>query len=276
MELSPSDATDLARFVARRYPDRHQVDALSRKAGILLEATLAGDMVSVWSTVIVEARIQGRVRRLARVLARDDRARNGQQDERLQEVCDLLLALEGPSPVQRAAPLLGLGLVLVVVASVGGWSLGRRAVSPAPDAPAAAAPAPVEVVPTAVVAAAPAPVEVAPTPVEVAPTPSPVLAAPAPTPARSSAATGRCMAPAGELVGYWYAGRQAPGAQGETITLRSGITVRADYPDLHNGYNARAAERCALVAGDRVHLSRAPVLVPGRVYWVPLAGGDLL
>ena len=53
------------------------------------------------------------------------------------------------------------------------------------------------------------------------------------------------------------------------------VNVRADYPDGANDYNARTELRCALLAGDHVHLSAAPILVPGDRYWVPLHAGDL-
>lgn len=291
MDLTPRDATDLARFMARRFPERAQVDQLARKAGVELDDTLAGDLVAVWSTVVVEARIQGRLRPLARTLARSHR-----DDERLQEVCALLLALEDPQPLPRAA-WIGGGLLAVALLAAGvGWALGGRGGAgagvdlPAAELPAAAPaaavaaapPAAVEVAPPAAVEAAPpAAVEEASAPAASPPgaaaTEQPPVAAAAPALAAvvPVAASSGCAAAPGELVGYWYAGPAAPGAQGQTITLPQAVNVRADYPDVHNGYDARTTVRCTLRRGDRQRLSRAPIAVPGGAWWVPVTGGDL-
>ena len=86
---------------------------------------------------------------------------------------------------------------------------------------------------------------------------------------------GRCTAEPGEVVGYWYAGRNAPGSAGQTITMDRSVNVRADYPDAHNGYDARSPVRCVLKAGDQLVLTQAPISVPGGAYWVPLVTGDL-
>ena len=89
---------------------------------------------------------------------------------------------------------------------------------------------------------------------------------------------GRCTIPDDGVVGYWYAGGDAPGNAGEVVTVDYSINVRADYPDHHNAYNARSSVRCQLAAGDQIRLTRDPILVPGEGphYWVPLYNGDLL
>ncbi|MEL6342958.1 MAG: hypothetical protein AAFV53_07475 [Myxococcota bacterium] len=87
---------------------------------------------------------------------------------------------------------------------------------------------------------------------------------------------GACRGAPDDLIGYWYAGVDAPGASGETITVPVPTNVRADYPDAHNGFNARAAVRCVLVKGTRLTLKADPIAVPGDRYWVPLHGADLM
>ncbi len=156
---------------------------------------------------------------------------------------------------------------------------------PAPPAPPAAAAAPEAAAPEA---AAPAPVpEEAPAaaPAPPAGTSAPPAPAPAPTapatgtdappalPATQADDHGRCTTAAGGLVGYYYAGRSAPGAAGETITVDRTAFVRADYPDRHNRYNAKAAVRCSVIEGDQLTLTGAPIAVPGDAYWVPVYSG---
>jgi hypothetical protein len=113
--------------------------------------------------------------------------------------------------------------------------------------------------------------EAVPTPAP-APTPTPTAAA---APAAEQDYTGRCRGSAGELIGYWYAGSSSPGSSGETITAPVTTNVRADYPDVHNDFDARATVRCILLEGQQVTLSVEPQAVPGGRYWVPLYGGDL-
>ncbi len=87
---------------------------------------------------------------------------------------------------------------------------------------------------------------------------------------------GRCTVEGGGIVGFWYAGTTMPGHKGQTITVENSVRVRADYPDTHNDFDARAPIRCYLAPGDRVRLTADPLLVPGSAYWVPLHSGDLV
>lgn len=87
---------------------------------------------------------------------------------------------------------------------------------------------------------------------------------------------GRCTTEDDGVVGYWYAGADAPGQAGEVLVMDYSVNVRADYPDHHNAYDARAAVRCQLAAGDKVRLTAPPIHVPGDAYWVPLYNGDLI
>jgi hypothetical protein len=94
--------------------------------------------------------------------------------------------------------------------------------------------------------------------------------------AMGTADLGRCAAQPGEIIGYWHAGETSPGAAGDLLEMPHARNVRADYPDVHNRFNARAEVQCQLSLGDRVRLSRAPIRVPGDHYWVPLVHGDLI
>ena len=87
---------------------------------------------------------------------------------------------------------------------------------------------------------------------------------------------GRCTTQDDGVVGYWYAGADAPGQAGEVLVMDYSVNVRADYPDHHNAYDARATVRCQLAAGDKVRLTAPPIHVPGDAYWVPLYNGDLI
>lgn len=74
----------------------------------------------------------------------------------------------------------------------------------------------------------------------------------------------------GELIGYWYAGSTPPTANDGWITMKHGINVRLDYPDEHNGYNARAPITCVLFRNSKVPMNKPAIHVPGNKYWVPL------
>ena len=88
---------------------------------------------------------------------------------------------------------------------------------------------------------------------------------------------GRCTYDkSSDFIGYWYAGADLPGRQGEIITVGLGVNVRKDYPGIHNNFDKRAKVRCILKRGDKVKLTEAPVLVPGDKFWVPLYHGDLV
>lgn len=74
----------------------------------------------------------------------------------------------------------------------------------------------------------------------------------------------------GEIIGYWYAGPEKPNIQDGWTTISYGRNVRLDYPEEHNGYNARAAVTCVLFDNMAVPVQDEPILVAGNRYWVPL------
>ena len=92
----------------------------------------------------------------------------------------------------------------------------------------------------------------------------------APEPAREEQVFIGCSGEPGELVGYWYAGRESPGSKGDQIKVPRDHNVRVDYPDRHNNYNRRAKIRCTLGVGQDLVLTADPIRVPGDAYWVPL------
>jgi hypothetical protein len=72
------------------------------------------------------------------------------------------------------------------------------------------------------------------------------------------------------VVGYWYAGRDNPGAAGASYTLDRDARVRADYPRSENRHNAAAPERCVLPRGATIVLRAAPIEASRGYWWVPL------
>lgn len=97
----------------------------------------------------------------------------------------------------------------------------------------------------------------------------------APTEASPSSTAGPCSSPAGQVVGYAYAGESSPGSAGQVWTVPRGINVRADHPRRENGWNARTRVVCVLPRGARVRLTEAPVAVAGGAWWVPIQGGSV-
>ncbi len=74
----------------------------------------------------------------------------------------------------------------------------------------------------------------------------------------------------GERIGYWYAGAEPPEVDNGWTVIPRGTNVRVDYPEKHNGYNAKSPVSCVLFANMRVPVKEDPILVAGDKYWVPL------
>ncbi|MFT4976949.1 MAG: hypothetical protein ACI8S6_002854 [Myxococcota bacterium] len=284
LHLEETELQDLAMFFARRFPDaERRVPLLA--AARLNEPPDGSDAVVVWAAILADVQTPRQLRALtlaAQQLAPDD--------ENLQDVCSILQP--PPSRLGSAVAIAsGVACALIVAALV---VPAMRAPSAAADAVAPAAsfvsavattPAPDAIVATnitppranlQIISKAPTSRNDAnPEPQQEAAEPVPAsTSTPTPT-STSTSSSGRCRADEGELIGYWYAGAEAPGAAGETISAPITANVRADYPDTHNGYNARAKVRCLILIGDRITLSSAPIAVPGERYWVPLRGGDI-
>jgi hypothetical protein len=206
-----------------------------------------------WLTRLQDARAAGRLGLTVRAVARRHPG-----DPMLAEVAALVAPTRWPRRVAAGAAMALLAAIAVVIA----WPEAELAPPPLaaspPVAVAIAEPPPTVSVPAAephsTATSAPA--------ASAAPTSAVAPAIHQPVPAGCAGKHG--------LVGYWYAGERAPGQVGDTLVLDHGANVRADYPDTHNHFNARAAVRCVLSRGDRVALTQAPIAVPGGAWWVPL------
>lgn len=274
MDLNRQELAELARFFAKRFPDaRHRGD-LAERAGLFYEETPGGDALQAWLELLSFAQSKGALARLA-----DAAGRTNDNDENLQAVCELLA---GRRPRRRGRPPAGLmvgaiaGVALIGAATwllVGRGRPDGKISATTPTPPAASTPPPaVSTAHSQATTPPPAASSPAPKPAP-EPTGAPTSSQPAVAPAN---VRGHCtLAKDGALIGYWYAGKTAPGSRGEVITMGYSVHVRVAYPDASNGYNARTPVRCVLRKGDRVKLSADPVLVPGDRYWVPLYSGDV-
>ncbi len=184
-----------------------------------------------------------------------------------------------------AAPLVAVAAVAVCLvggAAVATWGglpaapVVAAAVDAAPVAPVApavvdaapVAPAAVDAAPVAPVAVDAAPV--APAVVDAAPV-APAVVAPPPAAPPPALAGRRVCPPIGVdgVVGYAYAGRDAPNLVNGTFVAAKSMTVRADYPRRDNRFQKRAPARCAIAEGMKVQ-AQPPIQVDGWAYWVPI------
>jgi len=280
MHLEENELRDLAMFFARRFPTASLRGPLLTAARV--EEPGIDDPTAVWLVILAEAQGSGRLRKLVAAARR-----TAPDDDNLQDVCHILQ----PPPSRLGSTLAvasGIACALLVVAIA---APALQSPSEAADATGSAPAALVSAIsptpaPDAVVAANITPprtnleivskVRVSSDANPPAPEKPAATAAPArPDPAPAATSRGRCRAGKDELVGYWYAGKDAPGSAGETIVAANTTNVRADYPDEHNSFNARAPVRCLLLEGDQLTLTADPIAVPGDRYWVPLYGGDI-
>ncbi len=273
---------DVAVFLERRFPAARDRAALAQLAGL-------GGTQATWSEVLTEAIDRGRLARLVRAAA--DLQPADVNLQAMAEWCEQQHRSTQRAMVRKWGPP-------ILITAAAAAAVFVVALPPAPDRPAAvtaeavnlevqALPKEVPAVPAAIALAAgplsPPPVVPVAAPVaEETETEDLPAVPPSPAPPATQAVAedpnrprGRCRS-SSRIVGYWYAGRSAPGAQGEVVTLDYTVRVRVDYPDFHNQFNARAPVTCHLVPGDRVRLTDAPLHVPGDAYWVPLTDGDLL
>ncbi len=299
MELTPHETVELAAFLAKRFPSYRHRGNLADAAGLPFDESSETDPTEAWMKMLRTARLRRRLGRLITVCARCDLA-----DENLQTLAATLGA-QGDRGASRARTAVGVGLSVaagaLIAVGLSQWMPAAQVdvieTSPAQVTPAAspiiqalqagdashersdapgaagagepAGPAEDETLDPALnlvsVVSGRGMTRSYRTPPESPPEPV--------TPAR---ANGRCTLEEGGLIGYWYAGVETPGGDGDTITMAKSVFVRSDYPDRHNGFDARSPSRCVLKEGDRVRLSAPPILVPGERYWVPISSGDLV
>jgi len=242
MELTDSDLSDLAAFFGRRLDVRLTPTPAARTDAQARQRAMA------WLLTLEEAQDRGHLSALLLKISR-----RFPDDPNLQEACALLI--EPGRSSDRAAGLVFLAAGAAGVAGLLASGVGLTA---------------------AVVTGFIPPAE--PTFTSLTPAIEVVGNSPVDSPIRheSAAPVGRCTNPDAAQVGYWYAGSQYPGGVGSTVPFDRAVNVRVDYPDHHNRFDARSHIECVIQPGDRVRISREPVLVPGNRYWVPLVSGDLV
>lgn len=282
MEWTDQELDELAAFFAKRL-------TTSLSPLDPTDPPPPGNPATPWRTKLGQARDRGRLPSLAREIAAAM-----PDDANLQQACSLLQGPGGRNSGQLAGWAMALSAVLVLSGITGAAGLVWLSQG-APVAPLEASSAAVAVR----VEAEPTPIpdpdqgrigsDEAPEPavqVEVlsarAVEPEGEDAAPEP-PAQAPRAVGssgqrpteRCAGEDGQVVGYWYAGSKKPGRTGSRITLDKTVNVRADYPDVHNNFEKKAAVQCVLMAGDKVKLRQSAIEVPGNAWWVPLVAGSV-
>ncbi|MCB9794179.1 MAG: hypothetical protein H6741_15800 [Alphaproteobacteria bacterium] len=294
MQLDTKEISELAGFLAKRFPSAGQIGELARAVGV--EPPDQGTPRERWGALLLGVQAQGGLLKLVRMAS--DMA---PEDSNLTE---LRRTLEAEQAAGRRPMALAMVIALSLVIGVAAWAWTRPAAPPpaAPprgpeltgdlltkldDAPAEAptetersqAPPAGEAEPAVeaepVVEAVP---EAAPETLaqaEAPPVAEPAPAARPPEPASEQSVSGRCAGPATEVIGYWYAGAPFTPQAGETYTLKYGVNVRADYPRRANDWDAKTRVVCSLLGGDELRLTHDPILVDGGRYWVPFTPADL-
>lgn len=271
MDLSASELRELATFFAKRLtPELEPLDPT--------RPPRPGDPDAAWLRKLEEAQARGELPELARRIGRASRG-----DETLEEACRLLAQDRGlgVESLTLGAVIAGGAAVAWVAITVAGLFLGAAGMAGADLSADPAVALQPQSVDRETVALQPQSVDQE----AVALQPQSAPAADEEEPVRlAEAQVGEAqveepVAPTTPQVrvadgcsGYWYAGGERPGQAGEEVVLSHAVNVRADYPDRHNAYDARAPVRCVLQQGERVRLTRDPILVPGGKWWVPLEG----
>ncbi len=272
MLFSENERRELAKFFAKRFSEPQVRSMLARQAGLKEDGETSEPNIA-WEALITTAQNRKKLPKLAIVAARTD-----QTDQNLQAVCNLLGARA------RIVRNRVIGATAAASLAIGfGWAGFQMGEQDQHNALAEVAIpeqnlAPVIVEP--VLEPEPVVAEV----VEEEPVvedegPGYITAHTAPTERPNGPAwrNGRCTYDKdSDFIGYWYAGADLPGKQGEVITVKMGVNVRKDYPGNHNNFDKRAKVRCILKRGDQVKLTDAAILVPGNKFWVPLYHGDIV
>lgn len=282
MELDRQERVAVARFFAKRFPGESEREEIARAAGLPRHPTPATSTEAAWERLLQEAEARRALGRLGRAAVAQ-----APGDANLARAASLLGTGEPRlRGLALGALLLGVPVAVVGLVGVVAWWAGSFSPSPAEAAPrveAAAGDLEQRIDAPAVASDAsaerPDPSRTAGSQVDEQ---VPVQAAP--TAARTEGRrvgladgeVGRCAAADGGLVGYWWAGEQAPGGVGDVVTVSQHANVRAWAPSEANGFDLSGPVRCVLAAGDRVRVREAPIRVAGGAVWVPLHTGDLL
>jgi hypothetical protein len=288
MELQPHDLRELAEFFAKRFPRSNDRRLLLDQLRLPHREHEGQPPIQSWMALLETARDRRALTRLGEVAQR-----LRPFDENLASMTELLNRSEGG---RGRGTFQMVGMVMAALLAVGStWAavtgsseaknndepeaerFSAEDMSESPPETLAAGTPEAEKEPfqlpgwAAILTKIRSGAEAGPAPVPESTQPSTNL--PSATPAYHS---GRCTIADDGVVGYWYAGENAPGAAGEVVVMDHSVNVRADYPDHHNAYDARSSVRCQLANGDKIRLTADPILVPGDRYWVPLYNGDLI
>lgn len=301
MNVTERVRADLARTLARHFPEWDRRERLVTAAG-LPDAQLAGDAEGSWRCIVDQALDEGRLPQLLATAARSkpddaelralsERAARGELTH-VARTSQLPLVALGAATVVLGVVVLGLGARAVFWAPM---PPPPAAVSVAPPPPAPAAPPKPRPVAMKVPVAPPGatilvtPIEPDPAPVADARPPEPVGATTTAEPASASPSvaaeppaasgpvvklsSGACAGAAirDGRIGYAFAGSEAPVVRDATWRPASSVNVRIDYPDEHNGFDARATVVCAAPKGALVELAGEAIAVPGGAFWLPVA-----
>ena len=283
-ELDPALRSDLIQALNKRFPTLVERRAILQRTGLHWDESLSPK----WSTILVHFGDDPS----ATYAILQAAAQLRPQDQTLQTIRDLL----APAPALRGATIQGFSMLLGAACAIllfwkTEYSIEsllepqtqsvrtvERAPVKAPPKPPPAEPTPTpdpEPEPESTSSEMEAPI---PTPVyevlpdQQPPTPIPEVTPPAPLTPKEDDFTRCQLSGDGELIGYWYVGNQPINPTDGWLKMSTWRNVRADYPDKHNEYNARATVRCVLSPNTKVYLKNPPIAVPGGAYWVPLYG----
>ncbi len=272
MMFSDHECRELAAFFAKRFSEPSVRTMLARQAGIKEDEDGADPGVA-WERLITTAQNRRKLPKLAIVAAKTDAT-----DQNLQAVCNLLGARA--RIVRNRTIAAAAAACLAISFGYAGFTIGNDDTTPVlAEVSLPAEPVIEEVlsVEDAVVVTEADPVIEEPPEIPDGPAYTTAHTAPEDRPTGPAWRNGRCTySNAGDFIGYWYAGDELPGRQGEIAEVKLGVNVRMDYPGLHNDFDTRAKVRCILKRGDKVKLTDAAILVPPGKYWVPLYHGDLV
>jgi len=271
MLFSDNECRELAAFFAKRFSEPSVRSMLARQAG-LKEDDESPEPAVAWERLITTAQNRRKLTKLAIVAAKTDAT-----DQNLQAVCNLLGARS--RIIRNRAIGIAAAACLAATFGIAGFNLGTdegdqtlAAIETPPAADAG-----VEEVAVADIAMVEEPEEIV-EPIEPSgPAYTTLHTPPDERPNGPAWRNGRCTySNEGDFIGYWYAGAELPGRQGEVVEVKMGVNVRMDYPGRHNEFNTRAKVRCILKRGDKVKLTDSAILVPPDKYWVPIYHGDLV
>jgi hypothetical protein len=86
----------------------------------------------------------------------------------------------------------------------------------------------------------------------------------------------RCDAVPGAVRGWWYAGKNFTGKQGQVVIVGRGSKVRSKAPSPTDKDHRQGTVLCYIPTGGIVRLSGPPVDASPNGWWAPFTNGDLI